>query len=233
VADNGYFDPTGCGNYSAIMARRSLIESGKLETPAEMKDRRIAMYTAGASEYLVETILRSAGLTIDDIEIADVPAPAMAEAFGDGSIDLAVISEPWITRIQKTRNATVWMPFSQVFPDFQWVLILFGPSLLDENPNAGRRFMIAYLKAVRQYNDGKTERNIAIISQATKLDEALLRDICWPSFRNDGSINMQSVLDYQAWAVERGYLDIPVTEEQLWDPTFAVYANEVINAPTQ
>ena len=228
VADKGYFDPTGCGTYSAIMARRSLMEAGELDDPTRMQGRRIAMYTAGASEYLVDTILGSAGLTMNDIEIADVPAPTMADAFGDGTIDLAVISEPWITRIQDTGNAAVWMPFAQVLPDFQWVLIQYGPSLLDENPDAGRRFLVAYLKAVRQYNEGKTERNIAIVSKATGLDETLLTEVCWPSFRDDGSVNMHSVLDYQAWAVERGYLDTPVTEEQLWDPSFVEQANEVL-----
>ena len=51
--------------------------------------------------------------------------------------------------------------------------------------------------------------------------------------RDDGQINLQSVLDFQAWAVEKGYVESPVAEEQLWDPSFVEYANEVLGEPSQ
>jgi NitT/TauT family transport system substrate-binding protein len=88
--------------------------------------------------------------------------------------------------------------------------------------------MVAYLKAVRQYNQGKTERNLEIMEEFTKLDQELLKMSCWMPMRSDGYINVESVLDFQAWAVEKGYLDRPVTEEQFWDPSFVEYANQVL-----
>ncbi len=233
VADKGYFDATGCGTYVTIMARRSLIEAGELDSPSQMQGRRIAVSPAGAAEYLVETVLDSAGLTINDIEMVKIPTSARSEALGDGSLDLAFMSEPWNTRTVATGNADIWMPGAQVLPDFQWAFILYGPNLLDENPDAGRRFMIAYLKAVRQYNQGKTERNLEILAEHTGLDRELLKKACWPALRDDGQINVQGVLDFQAWAVERGYLDSPVTEEQFWDPSFVEYANEVLDTSSK
>ena len=104
---------------------------------------------------------------------------------------------------------------------------------MEENPDAGRRFMVAYLKAVWQYNQGKTERNLEILAEYTGLDRELLNQACWPTARNDGQINVESILDFQAWAVEKGYLDSLVTEEQFWDPGFVEYANEVLDTPSQ
>jgi NitT/TauT family transport system substrate-binding protein len=233
VADKGYLDATGCGTYTAIMARQSLMETGELGGPNQMQGRRIAVSPAGAAEYLVETVLDSAGLTINDIEMVKIPTSARSEALGDGTLDLAFAAEPETTRIVETGNAGIWMPGAQVLPDFQWAFILYGPNLLDENPDAGRQFMIAYLKAVRQYNQGKTERNLEILAEHTGLDRELLKKACWPALRDDGQINVQGVLDFQAWAVEKGYLDSPVTADQFWDPSFVEYANQVLGTPSQ
>ena len=88
--------------------------------------------------------------------------------------------------------------------------------------------MIAYRKAVQQYNEGQAERNLGILKEYTGLDEELLKQACWPSFREQGRINVQEVLKFQTWAVEKGYLDNLATEEQFWDPSFVEYANQVL-----
>lgn len=91
--------------------------------------------------------------------------------------------------------------------------------------------MVAYLKAVRQYNQGKTERNLEILAEFTGLDRELLKRTCWLPIRNDGRINVESVLDFQDWAAGKGFLDSKVTEEKFWDPSFVQYANQVLKTP--
>jgi NitT/TauT family transport system substrate-binding protein len=90
--------------------------------------------------------------------------------------------------------------------------------------------MVAYLKAVRQYNQGKTERNLEILAKHTRLDRDLLMQACWPSVRDDGQINIQSILEFQDWAVKKGFLDSPVKMDQFWDPGFIEHANRVMEA---
>jgi hypothetical protein len=93
--------------------------------------------------------------------------------------------------------------------------------------------MIAYLEAVEIYNQGKTERNLEIISKHTKLDKELLQAACWPALRPDGTINAASVLDFQSWAVQRGYIETPVTESQIWEEVFVDSANLRLSARAQ
>jgi len=88
--------------------------------------------------------------------------------------------------------------------------------------------MVAYLKAVRQYNEGKTDRNMQLLQDFTGLDRTLLEKVCWPTFRNDLMIDTQSVLKFQDWAFEQGLLDGKVKIEQLWDPSFAEFALSVV-----
>jgi ABC-type nitrate/sulfonate/bicarbonate transport system substrate-binding protein len=232
VAGKGYLAPEGCA-YGALVARRALVESGELHGPAQLQGRRIAMTTASFEDYLLEKLLNTAGLTLEDVEPEDIPAQVHLEALEKGTIDLAAMGEPWLTRALQAGHGVLWMPFEQVIPDFEYASIVYGPTLLDENPEAGRRFMIAYLKAVRQYNQGKTERNLEILAEHTGLDQEFLRQACWPAIRGSGQINVQSVLDFQAWAVEKGYLDSPVAKDQFWDPSFAEYANEVLGVSPQ
>jgi NitT/TauT family transport system substrate-binding protein len=112
------------------------------------------------------------------------------------------------------------MPAGKIIPDFQFACLVYGPSLLEENPDLGRQFMIAYLAAVRQYNEGKSERNLEILARRTGLDRAFLLRACWPAFRADGRIRTQSIMDFQDWGMSRDFLDRPVAIEEFWDPRF-------------
>jgi NitT/TauT family transport system substrate-binding protein len=235
VADKSYVSPTSC-TYAAFIARRALVEAGELDNPAQLSGRRIAIpdsIRASVLGYYIEAMLKTTDLTLDDIKIVNLPSPAQMEALEEGTVDLILTGEPWVSRILNAGHAVLWMPVQQVVPDYQHATILYGHTLLEEHPDAGRRFMVAYLKAVRQYNQGKTERNLEIVAEYTGLERELLDQLCLPPIRNDGRINVDSVLDFQAWAVEKGYLDSPVTEEQFWDPSFVEYANEVLGASSQ
>ena len=91
--------------------------------------------------------------------------------------------------------------------------------------------MVGYLRGVRQYNLGKTPRNVEIISKETAVDPDLLRDACWETIRGDGKINVGSVLDYERWAVRRGLLDAPLPPEKFWDSSFVDAANGMLGPP--
>ena len=93
--------------------------------------------------------------------------------------------------------------------------------------------MVAYLKAVRQLNEGKTERNLEIMAEFSGLDEDFLREACWYDFQDDGSVNAQSILDFQQWAVDKEYLDTVVPEDQFYDPSFIEYADQELGAAGQ
>ena len=231
VADRGYLSPTGC-TYSAIMARRTLVEEGKLNNISQLKGRRVAVtQVASIMGYFLEKILNQEGLTLGDVEHITLPLPARMAAFEKGSIDLTFVSEPWISRMLETGHAVIWKPAQHLIPNLQFAFVMYGPTLLEKNPDAGKQFMVAYLKGVRQYNQGKTKRNLEIIAKHTGLDREFLQKCCWQALRNDGQINIDSILDYQSWALKRGFLDKLVPPSQFWDPNFIEYANKILGEP--
>jgi len=227
VACKSYVDPRGC-TCIGLLARRSLVENGELNNLIQLKGRRIAINEATIEGYWVEKLLKGVGLSLNDINHGDLPPPTVFAAFEKGSIDLASEAEPWITRSIKAGHAVMWMPMEKVVPNFQFAFLLYGPTLLKKNPEAGNRFMVAYLKALHQLNMGKTSRNLEIIAKHTKLDAKLLMEACWPSFHKDGRINTQSVLEFRSWAVEKGYMEQAAAIEKIWSPSFIDHANQVL-----
>jgi len=233
VADKSHIDPNGC-TYIAGVAGPDLAESLEARGPSAMVGRKVGTVPAGPQAYYTSMMLRQFGLTLEDIEMVNLRNPTKMAAISEGTLDLAVTAEPWLTRISKIPGARVLMPAEEVIPDYQVAILAYGPSFLEKDPEAGKRFMTAYLKAVRQYNQGKTERNLEIVIKYTQMDRELLEESCWPAFRSDGRISVRSVLDFQDWSVEKGYLDrsSTVPEEKFWNPIFVDHANRVLGEPS-
>jgi NitT/TauT family transport system substrate-binding protein len=229
VADKSSVDPQGCA-YTVLMARRDRIEGGEFDDIANLEGLRISLNPVGFEGYMAEKLLESAGLTLDDLEVVDIPRATELDALEEGSLDILSTSEPWIARGLESGNLAVWMSDYEIIPNFQVAVVTYGPSLLEENRDAGKRFMIAYLKAARQYSQGKTERNLEIVSKYTELEPELLMQACWPPVRSNGQISTQEVLDFQAWAVAKGLQESIVPEDGFWDPEFVENATQHLDS---
>ena len=232
VADKGYVDPAACA-FFALVGRQTLVEVGEASDPAHFRGKQVDVLGGSWHNYYLDELMATIGLTTEDLSLTNLPSAAEGEALDKGALDFAVSGEPWRTRMLQAGHASVLAPIQQVMPDAQYSIILYGPNLLDENPDAGKRFMSAYLKAVRQLNQGKTKRNLEILAEQTGLEQAFLEEACWPTIRNDGSINSASVLDFQDWASRSGLVEEPITEAQFWDFSFVEYANELLGATSE
>lgn len=229
VAEKGHFAPDGCPSFGLI-ARKDIAESAKLPDRQLMKGRRFDVKIRSFEEYFLDKLLGQIGLNPNEIEKNNVPPPAQMGALAKRRVDFMVTTEPWLTRIIRAGHGVLWRPVQDVIPDFDYSFVRYGPSILDKNPEAGRRFMVAYLKGVHQYNQGKTARNLEIMAKHTRLDKDLLGAACWPQIRNNGQINPQSKLDFQDWALATGLLDNKMPLEKMWDPSFVEYADKVLKS---
>lgn len=228
VADKGYLDPSGCP-YSAWVVRNELIESGELNDLRVLADLTIASTRSSLqSLWALDVLLEPVGLTVNDLEIVEIPQENRVEAFRNGAIDMGGLAEPLVTRALKEGVAQIWMGYEEIQPDLQLATLWYGPLFTEENREAGKRFMIAYLKAVRQYNEGKTEQNIELMAEFTQLDPQEVRSMCWQAFRSDGSLNFESILEFQEWLVANDYLDSVVPVEEFWDGEFIENAIEML-----
>jgi NitT/TauT family transport system substrate-binding protein len=219
VADKGYLASVGC-TYMALLATPAWIERYNASPEEALRGARVSIDPTNFEAFMFTKVLTDAGLTFDDVIPQDIAPPSLAEAVQNDAVDIISIGDPWITRLLDTGLVTIWKPYQEIVPDMQFGVVLFGPSLLDQNPELGSRFMTAYLKGVAQYNTGKTDRNLEIMAQYTELAVELLQRACWPPMNETGMISTTTVDEFQNWALSKDLLDEVIPVDSYWDPTF-------------
>jgi NitT/TauT family transport system substrate-binding protein len=230
VVDRGYLAPDGC-TYIAMLAKPEWIAANPTLTLDGIKGLRVSVDPKNFSAFMFEKVLSPAGIKLSDLETGDIkPADLMAAV--ETGVDFISTGEPWITRLTDTGKMAVWLKYQDVAPDMQFGFMIFGPSLLVDRPDIGKKFVTAYVKAIRKYNEGKTDRNIEIIAKYTKMEPELLKRTCLPTMRPSGNVSVETLLAYQEWAHALGVIETTVTAEQLWDPRFVEYANEQLGSAT-
>ena len=219
--------------YSGFVARKDSALSGSDKiTPELLKGLRYDVNPTNLSGYMLDTLLQKYGLSLDKITLADMPnAAAGLDAMRQGTVDVASMSEPWITQARLAGAGDVWLGRGKLAPDNQGAIVAYGPTLLKNNPEAGERFMVAYLKGVRRFAAGLTEPTLALLEKELELDRTLLTQMCLPYIPLDGEINAQSIIDFGNWAAAQGYIDAPVTTEMFWEPRFVEYARQALGTP--
>jgi NitT/TauT family transport system substrate-binding protein len=227
VSDKGYLDPNGCAA-STFVVRKDILDKGTLNDLKNIKGMKVALTPASSAEYALDVLLKDTGLTSKDVEILNIPLAARLEGMGSGSVDIAAVSDPWTIRIVNAGYGAVWNPWQKLLPNFQFSINMYGPNFLEKNPEFGKKYMIAYLKGVRQYNQGKTDRNVEIIAKYTEMKSEEVKGSCWMSMRSDGMIDMAGMSGFQEWALAKGLQVSLVPAEKLLDMSFVEYANEAL-----
>ncbi len=225
VADKGYVDPDGCDNFAFIAGRAILADVGEIDSAEQMRGRTLNVVRGTWLEYFSDRNLAPLGLAVSDFELTAIPSPSQPDALDQGSLAFATQNEPWVTIMANAGHRAILTPVTELMPQSQAAVNLYGARMMGDNADVGVRFMIAYLKGVQAYNQGKTDRNIAVLSEQVGLDPDLLREMCWPTLRVDGSVDIASMIDFQEWAVGAGLMDTVVPAERFWDATYIDAAN--------
>ena len=219
VADKGHFARDGC-TYMGFLTRPELLRDGELRRPNGGAPWRFSFRRGSYYDFLTERTLALAGIDRGEIEVHRVSPEAEVQALAQGRMEVAVASSLVMEKMLESGTAVLWRSAQSVLPDGQFSVMLYGPALLARDPEAGMRFMSAYLRGVRQYNLGKTERNFEILEKRTGIDRQTLASTCWIAVREDGLIDTATLLELQAWAVRNGILSRPLALEEVWEPRF-------------
>jgi|GEM_PF-527482 len=226
VANKGYYDPDHECVFSGWTARNELLANGGLDDLANVKGLKFGMSPGGLLEYALDRLLAMGGLTQEDIEVVTIRSQvSLLEALGNQAVDIGSQGEPWIFRSRNAGYADVLISNSVLMPGYDLGMIAYGPNLL-ENTEVGNRFMLAYLNAIAFYSEGKTDRNSELVAEYSGLSLEEVGQACWQPIKADGYINIEGIMDFQEWALAKGYIDAIVEPEQFWDSTFVDYAIE-------
>lgn len=153
VADGGHTDaaPPGFPQQEMIV-RKSLMDSGKVKSVADLKGLNVGMSVRGTSvEYAIVKMLEKGGITMKDINAIEMPPTEFAVAMGNGKVDAAAAIQPSITTLLSEGIGAHLMYDWEAAPDNQSLALLYSPQF--SASDLAVPFMTAYLKGIRIYDD--------------------------------------------------------------------------------
>jgi NitT/TauT family transport system substrate-binding protein len=223
--------------FSNLLPRRDLAESGQIRSIADLRGKRIAVAsTRSGAEAIAHRVLLQGGVSIDEVNLVELGYPDQLIAFANGGIDAAVIIEPTTTAAMARGLIATWEPGRSSVAyggAYQAGLLLYSGRFAAQTDLA-RRFMVAYLQGVRAYNDAfvKGERRdevVRVLTEASTVkDPALYDQMQMAGLDPDGRMTRQSLQIEYDYFKERGYYTGAVDLDSVIDTSFAESAAQTL-----
>jgi NitT/TauT family transport system substrate-binding protein len=234
VADKGSAQP-GHG-YFAFVVRKDLAD--KVKTPADLKGRLLAVtgYKEGASsEATIGRLLAQDGTKESEIQQINMTFGDIVAALGNKKVDVGVLIEPLVTQVVANDIATLWKRSDEVYPNQQYGALMYGPGII-KRPEVAKKFMVAYLKGARFYNDalsGKASRDelVSILVHHTSVKRPeLYKRMVFPGIDPDGKLNTAGMAEDVKYWTATGRMKQPVNLADIVDSSYAEYATKQLDA---
>ncbi len=230
VADKNH-TPPGQG-IQPLLIRRDHVESGRYKTLADLKGMKISTAAPGsAASTTLDRALKMAGLKITDVDQVYMGFPQQAIALSNKAIDAAFTAEPSATQAVNSGSAVRVMGDDEIYPMHQLAVVFYSGDFIKKKPEAAKRYMRAYLRGVRYYNDAIVngrlagplgDEIIAIFSEKIPLkDNNLYKTLIPPACDPDGKVQLASLREDLDFFRAAGDIEGKVTLEQALDPSFA------------
>jgi NitT/TauT family transport system substrate-binding protein len=229
VADKAS-SPPGYGA-TQILVRKDHVESGRYKELKDLKGMKFAMNAPGVSNTsTLNTLLKSAGLKYSAVETVDLPLPDHVAALKNRSVDASASVEPAPALALRNGDAVLIKSDDEILPNHQIAVLLYSEEFALRQADAAKRFMRAYIRAVRFYNDalkngrldGPTSDDvIAILSEATPVKSREIYKLITPTGMNpDGRVNKASLIYDLAFYMEQGLIKGIVNLDDVIDGSF-------------
>ena len=202
VADQASIKP-GYG-YSSLMVRKDLVDSGRYKSFADLKGMKVAIGAPGTgTASALNEALKKGGLKYSDVEVVYIGFPEHLPTYKNKGIDASITNEPTMTRAIEDGVAVRVAGNDVTYPDQQTAVTFFSDHFIKNRRDVAERFMRAYLRGVRMYNDALKDGRLAgpkanevipiLVKYTTIKDESMFRRMV-PSYCNpDGEVNVASL----------------------------------------
>jgi NitT/TauT family transport system substrate-binding protein len=227
VADRGSMPPGA--QWIGLLVRQDLV--GQIRDYPDLRGRKIAINQFGTTnDIAIEAALKRGGLTMQDAEILQIPYSDMNATLANRNVDVAQHNEPFKAIAIEQGLASFFHGVDEYYPNMQFSVVLFGPQFAQGKSEAARRWMVGFLRGVRDYNDAlrkgvRKDETIALIIKHVPLRDAALFDkMGFTALNPDGKLNLEGVKNDLQWFVDHGLTQQAPDLNQVIDTSFAEYA---------
>lgn len=229
VADKASSPPGYSG--TKILVRKDHVTSGRYKELKDLKGMKFAMNAPGVSNTVtLYALLKSAGLAYGDVDTVNLPFPDHVAALKNKNVDASASVEPGPTVAIQNGDAVLVKSDDQILPNHQIAVLLYSQDFAEKRPDAAKKFMRAYIRAVRFYNgalkDGRlngpnADEVISILTDSTPIKSGdIYKSITPTGINPDGRVNADSLAFDLAFYASQGLVRDKVRLDQVIDNSF-------------
>lgn len=221
---------------AALVVRGDLVDSGQYQGLDDLKGLTIAISALGTtSQSYLERALARGGLTADDVTLTPMSFPDMLTAIGNKAVDAAWEVEPFVAIANSRGLARTMAKAGDVFPNAIGVVMVISPQFAAEQPEAARRYVTAYLRAVRDYyrafvtNEdpaGREQISQVLMKHTAVKDPALYPLMGWPGVDPNGGLDERMLDEMQDYLLRKGTIREKTPVDRIVDHSYVAYALE-------
>ncbi|HZR99411.1 MAG TPA: ABC transporter substrate-binding protein [Chloroflexota bacterium] len=234
VADKGNAAP-GFG-FSALVLRKDLADSGAIRDFPDLRGKTVAVVGLYQSAHAsLHQGLARAGVADNEVNIIEMPFPDIMAALGNRNIDVGSLIEPFVAAAVGNGVGVRWKGTDETYPNYQIAMLLYAPHFAaPAQRSAAERFMIGYLKGVRDYNDAFVKNQgrdavIDILIKHTPVKNRAQYDAIVPAgLRPNGRVNVETIKADQDWYFAAGQQSEKVDVDAIVDHSYVDNAVRVL-----
>lgn len=217
--------------YSTLVVRKDLADSGRYKSLQDLKGLTIAAASQGSgSESSLNEALKKGGLKFTDVNVVYMGFPEMLVAFRNKGIEAGVSNEPTLTRA--LRDGIVVRAYKDtIYPGQQTAVVLYSEQFAEQRRAIAQKFLNAYIRAIRDYNDALRDGKLAgpnapeilaILTEYTPIkDRATYETMTAFAVDPNGGVNAVTLANDYGFFRERSLITGKVTVGQVIDKSFA------------
>ncbi|MGH2588902.1 MAG: ABC transporter substrate-binding protein [Dehalococcoidia bacterium] len=208
-----------------------IIADSGIQTPADLKGKRVGVEAGVVDHFLLALGLREAGLTLKDVEVVNLETGAAAAAFAAGQLDAVAVFAPFTTQaLKRPGSHTLFSSkdFPGAIPDH---LVVTG-SLLKDRPGDVQRLVSAWF-LTQDYIKANPDKARSIMAKRAGVSESEYADFeagttIFTLQQNREAFetgNEITHLDFAAkeiaqFLLDNGFVEKPIGMSNLFEPRF-------------
>jgi NitT/TauT family transport system substrate-binding protein len=152
VADRGHAQPGYL--YQTVFMRKDLIDSGKFKSLKDLKGMRMSFAAQGVTSLsLLNEAAKYAGIKFEDVTPVYLSFPQQIAALQNKALDGTLLIEPQATVAVNAGYGVRFLDTNEFYPYQQISVIFFSDKFATQRKDVAEKFMRAWLRGVRSYND--------------------------------------------------------------------------------
>jgi len=238
VADRGHTEKGYL--YQSVFMRKDLIDSGKFKSLADLKGMRMGFAAQGVTSLsLLNEAAKFAGIKFEDVVPVYLSFPQQIAALQNKGLDGSFLIEPQATAAVNAGYGVRFMDTNEFYPHQQISVIFYSDKFARERKDVADKFMRAWLRGVRAYNDALAGGKIAgpgadavvqTMAKSFNMNPALVREMYSQAVDVTGAVNAAGIQKDLDFFLQQRWVTGQIKASDVIDASFARKASAQLGA---